>query len=324
MNNQGYGGGGGYPNSGYGGGAPPGGGYPGGGGGAPPGGGGYGGAPMTGTLEVGDVLQTTFRTIGGALVPILGCALAVVIPTVVATFVIRVAMYFLVREMMSGGDQAAAMAGLAMIPLYLVMILVLLATNAVGQGGIMYAVAETLSGRSASLGQAFRVGLSRAIWVFLTSLVVGLAVGVGTMACVIPGIIAFLFFAVAAPVCIVEKLGPIDSIQRSIQLTEGQRLTIFLVFLVVIVGWFVIAMCILAPVQMAVMGGAAYMGGGGPDALQAMQNPFSLPQILMEIVNIPVQLVATMGFTTLIAVIYARLRGLRDGVDAQALASVFS
>jgi hypothetical protein len=298
------------------------------GGGGMPAGGGYPGGPpgvaMPSQLDVGDVLSTTFRTMGAALVPILGCALSVVIPTAVVTFIVRVAIYFLMQNM-QGATPDQALTGLALaVPVYFVLIIVLLATQAVGQGGIVYSVAEQLSGRSPTIGQAFRVGISRAFWVFLTNLVAGIVIGLGTLACFVPGVIAMIFFCVAGPVCIVEKLGPIDSIQRSIALTEGNRLTIFLVFLAVVVGWLVIAMCILTPVQMLVLGGAAAAGGGGPDALQAMQNPLSVGQIIAEIVNIPVTLFATMAGSTLVAVIYARLRGVRDGVDAQAIASVFT
>lgn len=313
MDNQGpYGaGGGGGGGAGY---SAPGGGYPGGGGG--------GGAPIPGTLDVGDVLSTTFRTMGAALVPILGCALSVVLPTAVVTFVLRVAMYLVIQNM----DHATpdqAMMGLALaLPVYFVFIFVLLATQAVGQGGIVYSVAEQLSGRTPTIGQAFRVGLSRAFWVFLTTFLATIAVFIGMLFCVVPGVVVGIFLCVAAPVCIVEKLGPIDSLQRSVTLTEGNRLTIFLVFLAVMVGWFVIAMCIIAPVQLLVVGGAAAVGGAG--GVQAMQDPLSLGSIIGEIINIPVTLFATMAGSTLVAVIYARLRGLRDGVDAQAIASVFS
>lgn len=321
MDNQnpyGAGGGGGF-GAGGGGGAPaPGGGYPGGG---YPGGGG-GGPAIPGTLDVGDVLSTTFRTMGAALVPILGCALSVVIPTSVVTFILRVAIYLVMQNMDHATPDQAMMGAALALPVYLVFILVLLATQAVGQGGIVYSVAEQMSGRTPSLGQAFRVGLSRAFWVFLTTLLATIAIMIGMVFCFVPGVVVAIFLCVAAPVCIVEKLGPIDSLQRSVALTEGNRLTIFLVFLAVMVGWFVIAMCIIAPVQLLVVGGAA--AAGGAQGVQAMQNPLSLPAIIGEIINIPITLFASMAGSTLIAVIYARLRGLRDGVDAQAIASVFT
>ncbi len=323
MDNQnpyGAGGGGGY--------GPVGGAPPGGGGFGPPpgGGGGYpgGGGVTPGNLDVGDVLSTTFRTIGAALVPILGCALAVVVPTSVLNFGVSIGAYFISQEALRSTGPEAMTAMLLIIPLTFGVALVGIALQAVGQGGIVYAVAEQLSGRSPSLGQAFRVGLSRAFWMFLTNLILFFAIIIGTFMCIAPGVIAGVFFAVAAPVCIVEKLGPIDSLTRSVQLTEGNRMNIFLIGLAVFVGWMVIAFCILMPVQMLVLGGSAAVSGGGPAGIQAMQDPLSIGQILTQIVNIPVTLFATMAGSTLVAVIYARLRGLRDGVDAQAIASVFT
>jgi hypothetical protein len=323
MDNQNpYGGGGSAP-----GGYPSGGGYPGGGGGGGyPGGGGGGGYPgggapmgMTGTLDVGDVLSTTFRTIGSAFVPIAGCAIAVVLPQALIMFVVTVLVYFGMDAIRSASPDEMLAGVLVVIPIYIVTFVVTIAAQAVGQGGIMYAVVEQLSGRSPQLGAAFRVALSRAFWVFLTQFIVGLAALVGFAACFVPGVIVTIFFCVSSAACIVEKLGPIDSISRSIQLTEGQRLTIFLIFLVVGIGYFICAMCILMPVQMVVIGGAAAAGGPG-----AIQDPLSVGQILNQIIQLPVTMFATMLFSTLVAVIYARLRGLRDGVDAQALASVFS
>lgn len=317
MDNQNpYGGGPtpGYPSSGYGGGGGGGGGYPGGGGGGYQGGGG-----MTGTLDVGDVLSTTFRTMAGAFVPIAGCAIAVVLPQALIGFVVSVLVYFGMDAIQSASPDEVLAGTLVVIPIYIVTFVVTIAAQAIGQGGIMYSVVEHLSGRAPSLGTALRVALSRAFWVFLTQLLVGLAALVGFAACFVPGVIVSIFFCVASAACIVEKLGPIDSISRSIQLTEGQRLTIFLIFLVVVIGYFILAMCIMMPVQMIIIGGAAAAGGPG-----AIQDPFSVGQIIGQLVQIPVTLIATMLFSTLVAVIYARLRGLRDGVDAQALASVFS
>jgi hypothetical protein len=40
---------------------------------------------------------------------------------------------------------------------------------------------------------------------------------------VVPGIIVFLMLFVATPVCVVEQLGPLASMDRSTQLTRGHR-----------------------------------------------------------------------------------------------------
>jgi hypothetical protein len=273
-------------------------------------------------LDVADVLRTTFKTMRAAVAPIMGCAITVVVPTAVLNFLVAVASHFLTREMLTAGPDQQAMAGMMMLPLVILVLPVFLALQAVGQGGIVYAVAEQLSGRTPALGQALRVGLSRAVWVFLTSMLVTLVCGVGMIACFVPGFIAAIFLCVAAPVCIVERAGPIASMQRSVQLTEGNRLGIFLVFLAAMVGWFIIAMCVIMPVQVVIVGGAA--AAGGPGAIQAMQDPLSIGNILMQIVQVPVTLFAVMAGSTMVAVIYARLRGIRDGVDAQAIASVFA
>jgi hypothetical protein len=286
------------------------------------------GAP-TGTLDVGDVLATTFRTLGAAAGPIAGCSLAAAVPVVVLYFGISVIVYAVFNQFM-GPDAAAQLStdprrlwGFlgVMYGSYFVVFLAILAVQSVGQGGIMYVVAEQMSGRRPAVGPALRVGLSRAFWVFLVHLILSFGVAIGAAFCCVPGVIVFVFFCIASCVSVVERAGPLTSLQRALQLTEGQRLPIFLIYLVVVIGWFVCSVCIVGPVQMIItFGGLAASGGG----LGTMPSPFSIGALLNHVIALPVLAFEIAVFSALGAVIYARLRGLRDGVDAQALASVFS
>lgn len=321
MNNQnpyGAGGGGGFGPGGGGGG---GGAYP------APGGGGGGAGSAPGQLDVADVFSTTFRAIGGALVPVLGCALIVAVPTLVTSFLIRVAMYLILVSSESGPPTMETLQQLALLGslAYVAAFGVLIVTQSIGQAGIVYAVAEYLSGRKATLGGAIRVGFSRLVPVVVASFIVGIVIVIGLIMCLLPGLVAIVFFCMTVPVCVVERLGPIDSITRGIQLAEGNRLQITLAFLALVVGIFVVSCCIIGPI--AGIGGAIGASGqlsGDPHSLAELYNPLSPAQLLTAIAQIPTLIVQTMVSTTFVAVIYARLRGLRDGVDAQAIASVFT
>jgi hypothetical protein len=295
------------------------------GGGYPPSGAGYpapgGAAP--GSLDVQDVISTTFRTLGPALAPILGSALLIAVPTSVVSFVFQVIIYLVAYRNGTPDMEALQIAGLIGSAAWLVSTVVLIMAHAIGQGGIMYAVAEHLSGRRASFGQTLRVALARSPQAIATGLLTGIPIAIGLFMCIAPGIVLMVFFCVALPVCIVERLGPIDSVTRSIALTEGNRLQIFLIGLALMVGLVVASCCLIGPV-MGIVTVSAASHPGDLTALQNMQNPFSWQQLLIHLTQFPMLVVNTMVQATTVAVIYARLRGLRDGVDAQAIASVFT
>jgi hypothetical protein len=180
----------------------------------------------------------------------------------------------------------------------------------------MYATVESLVGRKASIGDALGAAMRRFLPLWGTSLLFGLIVTIGSMFCLVPGVIAWVWLAVTLPVCMVERVGPIASLQRSLELTEGHRVPIFLTFLVLMVGFMGIAMCVMMPAMI----GTAVASGNPAE----MQDPLSLPQIVVRLLSSVTQIFSTMLLSSMTAVIYARLRGLRDGVNAEALAKIFA
>ena len=92
------------------------------------------------------------------------------------------------------------------------------------------------------------------------------------------------------------------------------------IFLTILCLWLVI-------VVFACIGGmfGAAFGAGGVDLATGMPEPPSTAsQVVSFIVNLLVGSLQTMLLAALAAVTYARIRGIRDGVDANALAEVFS
>ena len=106
--------------------------------------------------------------------------------------------------------------------------------NIINMLSIVSAVASILGNAAvvhgiscAALGQSFttKTALSQALKIFLpligTSVLGGLAVFVGTLLCIIPGIIATLWFAFTTPIVVIEGIGGIEALKRSKTLTEG-------------------------------------------------------------------------------------------------------
>jgi hypothetical protein len=211
------------------------------------------------------------------------------------------------------------------------------------QSILMHATVEHLAGRHATVGAVISRGLSRAPSVLGVAILVALlqfvtmlpGVGIGALlfaagpagACcgmgfMFVGILVPMFYVliltfVAIPAAVTEKIGPVTSIQRSFELTKGHRVTILLALLAFIA----------VVVVFSCLGGICTAGAGGANVDMATGLPKE-PSALAEGINFVMTLVTsvfqTMALSALAAVTYARIRGLKDGVDANALADVFS
>lgn len=268
-------------------------------------------------LDVPSTFQDAFRAIGANFGAFLVIGLISTIPGSLMGFGIQVLFSEQLEAMRDPSldpDQILGIFG-SMMGAYFVMIVVLMALGAIGQGAAIYATVEYLVGRPASIADALRIGISKFFWLFLCSLLVGLIVGVGAMFCLLPGLIAWIWLSAAMPAVAVEGLGPIAAIQRSLELTEGHRVTIALVHSVLFAALFGFSCCVAGPAG-AIAGATATPG--------EMPDPLAPGQILMQVINFFVSLGFFMVMTSVISVVYARLRGLREGVDANALAKVFS
>jgi hypothetical protein len=99
------------------------------------------------------------------------------------------------------------------------------------QAATIFAVSDLYLGRAASVRGSFRRVRGHVLRVlgvlFLTSLVVG----VGFILLIIPGIILLCRTGVAVPASMLEDEGPVVSISRSMELTKGYALQMFLIFL---------------------------------------------------------------------------------------------
>ncbi|MBX3250635.1 MAG: hypothetical protein KF901_25885 [Myxococcales bacterium] len=350
------------PGGGGGGWQPPGGAPPGGGGGwQPPGGPEWGPSQLAaeaGVVRVGDILSTAMRVVSGNFGAFAVVCLGAVLPGLVVTQYFSTRMQTRILEVQGdlmsqqlgyGGspDDPFAMLGRMFDPTdfigmcgggFLSFVFTYLA-----QATLMYATVEHLAGRHAPIGAAISRGLSRglsvlgaALLIVLMQVVVALpAIGIGVLgalagpagACcgvgfMFVGILVPLFWVlvvtfVTIPAAVTENVGPIAAIQRSFELTKGHRVTILLVFLCLMGAIFTFA-CIGGMCSGALSGGGIDMATGMP------KPPSAFAQGVSFVVTLITSVVQTMALASLAAVTYARIRGVRDGVDANALAEVFS
>jgi hypothetical protein len=113
-------------------------------------------------------------------------------------------------------------------------ILAALVLYALSQALIGHMTFEALRGRPARLSASIASTLERAVPTVIAALIIVVALTLGTFVFVVPGVIAVVMLFVTLPACVVERLGALQSLSRSVELTSGYRWQIF--FGVLIVG----------------------------------------------------------------------------------------
>lgn len=176
-----------------------------------------------------------------------------------------------------------------------------LVTQAVLQIAITRATANSLSGRASDFGALLEAGFTLILPVVAISLVVALGVGIGLVLLIVPGILLWLYWSVAVPAFVQERIGPIAALRRSVDLTEGERGNIFVLMLVVGIGNWVFG---------AVVGWIGTMLGGTSPILPALAESLSAA-------------VANMVSLTVVATAYVTLVEVKEGTAGSELETIF-
>jgi len=107
--------------------------------------------------------------------------------------------------------------------------------NTLAQAVIVYGAFQAMRGMAVNLGECLRVGLSRFFPIVGLVICAYLAIWIGLILLIVPGIILGIMWYVATPVCVVERKGPLASLGRSSEITKGHRWKIFGMVLLLIV-----------------------------------------------------------------------------------------
>jgi hypothetical protein len=181
----------------------------------------------------------------------------------------------------------------------------------ISQAVLLYAAFQAMRGRPINLAESARIGLRRFLPIIGLIVSVGVLTGLASILLIVPGIMLYLAWFVATPVCVVEQLGPFASMGRSRELTRGHR-------------WKIFGMLLLIFVVAAVVGGilvgvvVSLLGTSGLLAL-----PIAMTTLLGRIVNLIWSAIWTAFFSILIVVTYHDLRVAKEGVDTEQIAAVF-
>jgi hypothetical protein len=192
----------------------------------------------------------------------------------------------------------------------------------------VFAVSDLYLARVASVrGSFFRVG-TKVFRVLLIFFLIGLAIGgsvvvigiagailrspaifaLGFLILIVPCLIFFCRVAVAIPVAMLEDLGAVRSLERSIQLTKGHALQIFLIFLLVGCLSYAALLIFQAPFVALALASAA-----------AHQTPSFGVQVLQYLSAFVSQVLIGPIATIALSLMYYNLRVRKEAFDIQHL-----
>jgi hypothetical protein len=184
--------------------------------------------------------------------------------------------------------------------------------NLFAEAVIFYGAFQDMRRRPVNLNDGVRVGLHRffpliglvLVWLlvmFGLALITGLLFAVPGLKYAIPLMIVpfamiFLTWSVAGPVCVVERAGPLDSLDRSRELTKGHR-------------WKVLGLLLLALIP-------AFVGGivsGIADAVAVLAPAGDLSTAAVQAIGLIWHAMWSAFFWVILVVVYHDLRVAKEG-----------
>ena len=251
------------------------------------------------SVSIGRVFSRAFGTIAANPVTTLGIGfLFGAVPSLVATYAIRNVQ----------ADTFAALGGAGAIGIGLFSLLVTILLGIIAQGVLVRVTVAFSDGRKASLGDSALAGLRVALPLFLLGVLSAIGIAVGLIAVVVPGVILYLMWSVAAPSLVEERLGPIEALGRSSYLTKGARWKIFALMLVVLVVYWMVSGLVTALT-------IAWYGDFAAVAASAANGP-SLVQLA---INSIVGTIYSAVSGVIPPALYVELRDWKDGPGAAKL-----
>jgi hypothetical protein len=138
---------------------------------------------------------------------------------------------------------------------------------AISQAATVAAVSDVHLGRPAAVWDSYSRVKHRFLGITLLIFVVSLAIGLGLILCIVPGVLLALMWALAVPAAILEDKGVGDALTRSQELSKGSRGRIFVIWLL----FFVLQIAVSLLLQWPIIIGAAFLTRSyGYEASQAL------------------------------------------------------
>ncbi len=247
-------------------------------------------ASAAGEFRVGQVFSRAWTVLSGNVGKFLVLTAITALPDL-AVLIPGLADPEAVRRAATNVSAGAIFAGAATSLVWGILIVITHAT-------VLYGAFQVMRGQSFQIGDSLQKGLARFFAVIGTSICMVVAMMFGMILLIVPAFILMSMFYVALPACVVERLGPFQSLSRSGDLTKGHRWKIFGIWLV---------LAIVGGIVNNIVGRVLIAAGIGITLVVSM-----VWHALMS---------AYQAIT--VAVAYHDLRVVKEGVDIEHIASVF-
>jgi len=123
-----------------------------------------------------------------------------------------------------------------------------LGVSAASQGAAVIAVSHVHLGQSTSIAESFAGIKGRILYLALIMVGYWMGIGVGLILLIVPGVILALMWALTIPVAVIEDKGLRDAVNRSAELTKGNRGRVFVIYALYLVLIYAIYMAWMLPV----------------------------------------------------------------------------
>lgn len=177
-------------------------------------------------------------------------------------------------------------------------------TGALASAMVAHGVLQDLGGRRFSVARSFAAVVRRPLPVIGVGVWVGLAVTLGSVALVIPGLVAACVWSLAVPACVAERTGVFASLSRSRRLTRGHRWLVF----AAVIPLLAVTVAVAITVKLGEL-------NAGPHDVRGLA--------AMPITQLGILSLAAAFAAVLKAVVYWQLRTAKEGAEFDTITAVF-
>lgn len=239
-------------------------------------------------LTIGTCLSTTFAVFGRNFLPFMALGLVIGLPGLGISL----------KDDLLPSETGAGYSASGFVDMF---------ASALTAGVVVYGTFQDLRGAPASFGAIFNQGASSIGRIVLASLVASLAVVLGTLLLVVPGIMIAMALWVYVPAIVIERKKIFESFSRSSELTKGRRWIILGVSAILFTAF---AVALLGVNFLFLPSDESAAGSGGAVVVDEI-----LIYVLAAAYNVVSAVASTVG--------YYLLRAEKEGVDIDEIAKVF-
>ena len=258
-------------------------------------------------VSIGRVLSRAFATMGSNPVTVFGISFLLgALPRVVLNYGAQTLGYS------QQNFRTGAISPVFFFSVAAVVALFTIFSSMLTQGALVRATVAHSEGQEASFGESAMTGLRVALPLFLLGILFSLGLVLGFVLLIVPGIILYVMWVVAAPALVEERTGVFGAFSRSSYLTKGARWQIFALCLVMLLIYWIFS---------AVIGVSLILIYGLQGLTASVEQGLPLAWLIVSSIF---STILTAILTTIQTSLYVELRNWKDGPGSEKLADIFA